>query len=408
MNTVDPNCFVARMNHRWTRDFNNVSSEALRSVWKQIAITFNRKIEMHGKPDGDRWKVLQPGTGQGKSQGLAVYCSMLDTEDHPGILIVTRLKTQADELAQTINELAREDVAVSYHSDNRCDPASLAFVPVVVICHRAFELALDAATKRDEAFSAFMAWRQHGRKLVVIDEALDIVEEAHVTYSDIKWLVAALPDDVVAADGPQMAVINTVGRVLKELTQMAVEGRAAGTPAAETMLRMAGEQVEDDHDLTPLRQALRNSRLDLRMVRKNDADENRIRCRNVIDEAGNCQPCDVFLMLPHGKEADTILEGVIDNMPGIKAMPWSFEGTKRRIRKGQFDEALVAYAKGMSAGKVPASTIKRDLGMAPNAWKDLTKKLRDPESSLSQTLTGAGVRYLVKRTGKTQRAYLVR
>jgi len=105
--TVNPAHFVGRMNYRWTRDFNNVSSTALHKVWTQLATTFNTKIKAHGTPDGDRWKVLQPETGAGKTQGLAVYCSMLDREDHPGVLIVTRLKSQANALAKDINELAK-------------------------------------------------------------------------------------------------------------------------------------------------------------------------------------------------------------------------------------------------------------------------------------------------------------
>jgi hypothetical protein len=147
--TVNTTEFVAAMTQRWTTDFNNVSSPALEATWAQLASTFNAHIEAHASPAGQRWRVLKPATGSGKSQGLAVYCSMLPLENHPGVLVVTRLKTQADDIAQVINELAvargiNEPVAVAYHGDNRLPAVQLAFHPVVVVTHKAYEIGMDA------------------------------------------------------------------------------------------------------------------------------------------------------------------------------------------------------------------------------------------------------------------------
>lgn len=641
--TVNTDLFVTAMDKLWTERYRNVSSDKLRAVWKQIGATFNRQIARHGQTnEGRRWQVLQPGTGQGKTQGLALYCSMLDTEDHPGVLIVTRLKTQADDIAATINDHAGKDVAVAYHTDARCDPAALAFSPVVVICHRAFELSLDAATKRDEAFSAFMTWRTHGRKLVVVDEALDIVEEAYVTYDDVRFLVNALPAEFVAADGPQMQVITTVEHVLKTITNAAKDGRKNGTPVSETMLRTSGEKLAEDFDLTELRQALRSSRLDLRIAKKNDSDENKrlynvadrvlkgiqatlenwawyskkqsghaintarlivpddapgavildatassnliyqlfedrvevvpvleearrydnvtlhiargfavgkssmikkvvgdkdtgtkgvegdklmsdlqarlgtdrkvmlvchkdieptmlkydpvfaeyhvghwnaldgrndwrdcdvsvlfglpyrddahtanmymalqgpqstewlrsngdrpwktytdirqaLRCsylivaavqalnrtamRCVVDQDGNCRPCDAYVLFPDGKEADAVIAGIVKNMPGIKLSTWDYAGTKKKVRRGRFDDALLAFARNMMPGKVSASEIIKALGMTAKAWNNTTTKLRNTDDPLTKALADSGVRYFVKRTGRTQRSYLAR
>ena len=60
------------------------------------------------------WRILQPPTGTGKTQGTCVYAAMqaeLNREAEGtlkpvGILIVTRLKEDADDIRKTINALA--------------------------------------------------------------------------------------------------------------------------------------------------------------------------------------------------------------------------------------------------------------------------------------------------------------
>src|SRR5690349_19941180 len=108
--TVEPSVYVAAMRRHWTTTLGNVCSPSLEDVWRQMAHTFNRQIATFGTPEGDRWKVLQPETGTGKSQGLAVYCSLLPASDHPGVLIVTRLISQADEIAALVNRLAGAEI----------------------------------------------------------------------------------------------------------------------------------------------------------------------------------------------------------------------------------------------------------------------------------------------------------
>jgi len=82
-------------------------------------------------------------------------------------------------MAETINKLSGDDdVAKSHHSDNRFDLKSFGEPPVLIITHKAYELALDRAAQRDAAegdvIEAFMMYGGDRRKLVVIDEALDV------------------------------------------------------------------------------------------------------------------------------------------------------------------------------------------------------------------------------------------
>ena len=115
---IEPSRFAAQMAEHWAHRLTNVSSPALLLTWRKIAEAFNASIEDAAEPlpfgADPKWRVLNPATGTGKTQGLALYASMLPTEDHPGVLVVVRLKAQADDLATTINDLAGNHRRATY------------------------------------------------------------------------------------------------------------------------------------------------------------------------------------------------------------------------------------------------------------------------------------------------------
>ena len=281
--TVTPDTYVIAMAEYWQTTLNNVPSEPLKAVWRQMAHTFNRQIEAFGTSEAERWKVLQPATGTGKSQGLAVYCAMLPEHDHPGVLIVTRLKAQADELAETINTIAGSSVALAYHSGSRASIRSLPFFPVLVITHKAYENGLDAINigQPDRSnWSSFMAWDSAGRRLVVIDEALDIIEEAQVTVDQVRLLKAILPLDIAELVPDQMELIDVVERLLLRMAQAAKQG---GNTEREKILMRGNLHLPAAYDLTPLRQTLRDIRLDRKLALREDLGENRRLARRYDD-----------------------------------------------------------------------------------------------------------------------------
>jgi hypothetical protein len=205
---VPPGTFVGAMSRHWSQTLKNVVSPELQETWAQMAHVFNRQIEQHGTPEGERWKVLQPATGTGKSQGLAVFCSLLPEVEHPGVLVVVRLKVQADELAQTVNTLTGQEDALAYHTDHKVPLSKLATYPVLVITHRAYEIGLDAVNKGQQDasnWSHFHTWGLTGRRLLVIDEALDILEEAQNRATEGQGRSRHHPlarrDEVPEADG---------------------------------------------------------------------------------------------------------------------------------------------------------------------------------------------------------------
>jgi hypothetical protein len=620
--TVEPDAFVAAMSRHWSDTLHNATSPALQAVWRQLAYTFNRQIAAHGTPEGQRWKVLQPATGTGKSQGLAVYCSMLPAEDHPGVLIVTRLKAQADEIAATINRLTGPDTALAYHGDNRVAVEELPLAPVLVITHRAYEIGMDAINQgRADAsnWSRYHEWNGGQRKLTVIDEALDVIEEAQIDLNRVRFIRAVIPFDIAERFPEQMAAITFVEDLLTKMARIAKDREQK---EQERVLWTGKLAMPVEFDMTGLRRELKAVRFDQRLLQRSDAEQNRklikhydtivrdiqatlgnwnwyakkmaehtintarlivpediagavildatasanliyrlfdykvdiipvpsnarnyanvtlhvskghavgkgtmvrnakdeapklvgglkdaigadrkvlvichkavephvaaygntfaaldvghwnaidgrndwqqhdavvifglpyrdkvwsantfmalrglqdtewlnsdgdrpfenyrdvrqalevghivvsvvqainrVRCRRVVDQHGNCEPTDVFLLLPDDATGRAILSGIKVEMPGVNIEPWHYakaSGITRKPRKSNHGEALIRYVRIMQEGKRAAGEVMRDLGMSRRTFMNLVSDLKEQTSGLAMALAEAGVRYV--------------
>src|SRR6266852_1423339 len=108
---VSPQDFTDRMDTHWSLRLQLVTSPALRTLWGTMASTFRKSITntITGVVDAP-WLILKPPTGSGKTQGACVYAAMQAEANAQGalkpvgILIVTRLIDQANEMAKEINE----------------------------------------------------------------------------------------------------------------------------------------------------------------------------------------------------------------------------------------------------------------------------------------------------------------
>ncbi len=278
---ISPPAFVARMTDYWSTDLGNVSSDPLRAAWLQMAAAFGRHILAHEDPNSaTTWSILQAPTGAGKSQGTAVYCGMLadyaTPAEHPGVLIVTRRIEDANDMAATIGRLAgREGYARAYHSEV-AGPGVLEALknfPVLVITHRAYELALDRLGSEGsitQTWPYFHSWGGlYTRRLVVIDEALDIVEESQGELAGLRMTLASIPDPVRKLHAGPVAAVKAVVELLERME----ESPAGGNTAEAILLQKAIEQGTVP-DITGLRVAMRSVRFD-HQLRKNDEELNR-------------------------------------------------------------------------------------------------------------------------------------
>lgn len=633
---IETNAFIQTMDKHWTETLGNISSTNLHKAWIQIASAFNSHIESHDNPNAvDTWTVLSPPTGSGKSQGTAVYCSMLSKlplHDRVGTLIVTRLKTDADSMANTINTLAGKQAAIAFHTDSKDIPLSdLWQFDVVVITHKAYELALDKLGSHGQIQQTWGFFHQYGnegnsRKLVVIDESLDIVEESQGNLEGLRQTLAAIPQALREKHLTAVQGINTLVGVLESMTSS-----TEGISTQEAILLGDCIQQGSPPDYSELRADLRKVRFDLqngksdtyecgRMLQihdnrikqidtifrswsyyaklpnsghtlntarllvpdnskgavvldataihdviyelfdkvelivppvgvrnysnvnlhisyghkqgkvymRNNAKElcdtlvnelstvipsnsnvfvcchkdteailktyeperfklsvghygavdgsnewrdcdtavifglpylpdtwtanayfalqgvkdtewlqsdsrpygnhldirdalktghivssvvqaiNRIRCRKVTDNLGNCPNANVYLMLPKGAGGKAILEGILKSMPRVNLKEWTFTGATRKLRRSNYEEALTTFAKNMYTGKEPCSTLKKTLGIPQSTWDRLVVKLTDKTSDLNAILTALGVSYITARSGSSTKAYLAK
>ncbi len=138
---------------------------------------------------------------------------------------------------------------------------------------------------------------------------------------------------------------------------------------------------------------------------------NRIRCRRVIDDKGNCPPSEVFLFLRDGDEGDTILEGIKSEMPGVVVKPWehSLDGPRAAIRRGSSHEGLVTLMENYPEdGEWPLPWIEREFGLSKDGAKDLRATLRNPTSPLALRLAALGVSYVTHGVGRGAKSFLVK
>jgi hypothetical protein len=229
--------FVAAMEDHWIA-LGNVSSPKLRKVWAKLCTTLNEQITRAVK---DPWRVFPGELGVGKTEGLKMYCSLLPYESsHPGVLVVVPRIEQAKEFADGVNAMAELSyMAYAYHSELtpaqkkslRTGPTpldGLADYPTLVITHQAYERGLNALV-RDEVhprWNHLTRFRPRGiatprdampaRRLVVIDESLNLVKTTSLTRDDLLRLQRDLPRSVTTRHPAADDVIATVAERLRQ------------------------------------------------------------------------------------------------------------------------------------------------------------------------------------------------
>lgn len=172
------------------------------------------------------WRILQPPTGTGKTQGTCVYAAMQAEVNRNaegamrpvGILIGTRLKEDADNIRDTINTLAGRWVAVVHHSGSYATPDQLHESDVVIITHAAFNNAKRDTKSLDwKSWDRLVSWRGGDRLLTIIDEALaNVVDESSATIENLEFVIGLIPSEVRSAFPEQVALLEQVHRVLQD------------------------------------------------------------------------------------------------------------------------------------------------------------------------------------------------
>jgi hypothetical protein len=154
---------------------------------------------------------------------------------------------------------------------------------------------------------------------------------------------------------------------------------------------------------TDIRKALKHGQITTSIIQA----INRIRCRKVIDDQGNCPKSDVYILLPENELGEDILEGIKTLMPGIKIKDWNYDSiSKRKIRRSNHEPALIKYFETMDIGRISSSRIKNFLGIPDTTFERIIVKMKDKTTELYKAMKELKVVYTP--SGKGQRSYLIK
>jgi hypothetical protein len=283
---VPPRTFVDRFTLRWTEEFGMPASAPLQNLWRIMANTYQQSIIATVQDLPSRWRVLQPPTGSGKTMGAVVY-SGLQAEQNVtaepgvkpiGIMIVTRLKAQADEVVSDINAYVGRQVAIADHTDHRVTPEQLRASDVVVITHAAY-------TSAKKTLSGVSAGRWHnlthwqgGRRLLtIVDEALaNVVEHSQLKLDELSRTIGHITQEMRLSHPTEVEALETL-RESMLFHAGANDGFGVGTSLAWE----AGSSPAIA-DLTALRADMRNLRYD--KINGKDDEKERQRLAQRFDQ----------------------------------------------------------------------------------------------------------------------------
>lgn len=230
--------FIDRMIEHWTCKLGLSLSEPLLKGWQQLERAVERTAD-----GAEQWQVVQLPTGSGKTEALKVLCSVQELTRHPHILIVTKFNDEADQIAFGINKLAGWSMARSLHSEAPEALSELGSIPVVVITHSAYRLALKevantGSSPRLERYYAGLVSRQW----TVIDEAFDWVDAYDIELGDLRSMCGDLAGLV---QDPERADIERLHSLAAALTEATRENRMLNGEQFEVLAGLQFGKLQD-------------------------------------------------------------------------------------------------------------------------------------------------------------------
>ena len=202
--------FIDRMIRHWTNNLRLPCTSALIESWS----LFEEAVEASAKQE--RWQVLPSPTGAGKTEALIILLSTPTINEHPGALVVTKFKCEADKIARAINTSAGATIAIAAHTNSKVKSSDMAASAVLVITHKGYANALREAEDADFPIRLDLYHRHHQstRRWLIVDEAFDWVDAYEAEMDDLAAmcgpLSGKLPADAVEALKPLLALERSI------------------------------------------------------------------------------------------------------------------------------------------------------------------------------------------------------
>lgn len=301
---ITPEDFAVAMTRHWEERLGNVSSEPLRALWRTMCQTFNEAAQAYHDAD-PKWRILQPPTGSGKTQGLCVYAAMSITRRTAvpplGILIVTRTIAQAEEIAKTVREVAQlcDDArqVLTKHSENKTTAEEMRAAAVLIITHSAYIRATEALQG-----SGYGRWEDYTttetgpRRLTVIDEALSgVVNHCRITGDDVNRALGLIPLDIRRTFPHQVEALETIRDTISGIGgKLSETGQPPSTRFVWKAISEGRAAFPARYSMAPLIEAVRGQPFDQMLLRKESAAD-RKRAADKLEET--LRDCEAILSL---------------------------------------------------------------------------------------------------------------
>jgi hypothetical protein len=199
--------FIQRMHEHYNDKLHINPTPASDTAWQQIETAV-----LDSASGAERWQIVQLPTGTGKTEAIKVLCAMQTPVQHPGALIVTKLQAEATRLASSINEIAGWKMAHAQHGEAKLVGIEPAEVPVLIVTHAAYRLALRTLTSEGnrDRLNQLLSYQMAKRSWLVIDEAFDWVDTHEVDLSLLRMMPANLTGALAGNDSPEITSLRNL------------------------------------------------------------------------------------------------------------------------------------------------------------------------------------------------------
>jgi hypothetical protein len=257
---IDKLLFLQLLIKCW-KEYGNVVSLDLIKEWSNLYDLFNDSIQ---DSSSKRVYCFNATMGLGKSLAAQVACAVLalkswnpahyfeDTNTNTGALLVVERQRTAEDAAEMINRLYNElggqwgNPAIAKHSGNNVTFQEIQTHPVLVICHSSYTNSLQRFSDgKSDKFFSFSRWDHGPRKLVIIDESINPIQDYVLVPQDVHtirgWFTSA------CLDVPMKKNFPNEYQLLKDIAELLHGMEAENLNKAETsslfhdLLKKSGE-----------------------------------------------------------------------------------------------------------------------------------------------------------------------
>jgi hypothetical protein len=170
---VDIDTFNKKFLNKYT-GWGNTPTLKLTTTWSMTCCTLNYIINKPSSDPAMKYIISAP-TGSAKTETMITYCSLLP--QNITVLISTNLIDEAEKIAKSINRESNDSRAYAYHSKAEAKIDEITDVQIIVTTHAFYKNNYAGTSK----------WNMLGsnRDLIIIDEALETMQELTVVEDDI-------------------------------------------------------------------------------------------------------------------------------------------------------------------------------------------------------------------------------